>query len=43
MTPGYRLCSRPDLTVVLEREKVEERRFPGVSVVVDERGGGGGS
>jgi hypothetical protein len=43
MTPGYRLRSRLDLTVVPEREKVEERRFPGGGVVVDDRGGGGGS
>jgi hypothetical protein len=41
---GYRLRSRPDLTVVLEREKVEEQQVPEpVSVLVDGGGGGGGT
>jgi hypothetical protein len=41
MTPSYRLRSRPDLTVVLEREKVEEQRLSGGGVVVDGSGTGG--
>jgi hypothetical protein len=40
-TPGYRLRSRPDLTVVLEREKVEEQPLPGGGTVVEGGGGGG--
>jgi hypothetical protein len=39
---GYSLHSRPDLTVVLEREKIEERTLSGSGsgVVIDEGGGG---
>lgn len=45
LTPGYRLRSRPDLRIVLEREKVEERelgRGPFIEVEGDGGGGGGG-
>jgi hypothetical protein len=40
-TPGYRLRSRPDLTVVLEREKVEEELIPGGGLVIEGGGNGG--
>ena len=39
--PGYSLHSRPDLTVVLEREKVEEGTLSGSGFVVEEGGSGG--
>jgi hypothetical protein len=39
-TPGYRLSSRPDLTIVLEREKVEEDLV--APVFIDGPGGAGG-
>jgi hypothetical protein len=39
VTTGYRLRSRPDLTVVLQREKVEEEQLP--EPVLGDIGGGG--
>jgi hypothetical protein len=42
-TPGYRLSSRPDLTIVLEREKVEEHQLSLGGSETDSGGGGGGS
>jgi hypothetical protein len=43
LTPGYTLRSRPNLTVVLEREKVEERELSGEAFIeVGDDGGGGG-
>jgi hypothetical protein len=41
-TLGYRLSSRPDLTVVLEREKVEEHQVSPGGSETDSGGGGGG-
>jgi hypothetical protein len=41
-TPGYSLRSRPDIRIVLEREEVERRTFPGAGFVVDHGGGGAG-
>jgi hypothetical protein len=38
LTPGYRLRSRPDLTVVLEREKVEEEELPEPGLIVPAQG-----
>jgi hypothetical protein len=41
-TLGYRLRSRPDLTVVLEREKVEEQQLSPGGFQIDSGGGGSG-
>jgi hypothetical protein len=43
VTPGYTLRPRPDLTVVLEREKVEEQGLSREGFVIESGGGGGGA